>query len=59
METKHTDSNHWATNHKGSHEKSHLALEIILQIENYWELFFFQFWLFFPPESVADRIAQL
>lgn len=39
METKHTDSNHWATNQKGSHEKSHLALAIVLQIENYCELF--------------------
>lgn len=39
METKHTDSNHQATNHNGSHEKSHLALAIILQIENYHKLF--------------------
>lgn len=56
MEVKHSNSNHWATNHTGSHEKSHLALAIILQIENYQA--FGLFWFFFSPSGVADKVTQ-
>lgn len=51
MEAKHSDSNHWATNHTGSHEKSHLALTIILQIENYQEFGVFLFYFLLQEQQ--------